>query len=529
MVSTRSNVVEEGVDKLETLLPDVARGNAGVLGRTTGRSERSWRSEARNDADEAPAEHAAGGDRAPLDTLLTITDRLSVAGAVRNVVVRERRPCAAAHDHLRHEGAFRYRHRTWLHSMARNEALHLIPTRRTDRRRRHRPKGTIMKVHRQAGARLRRGVAAALSAIGLLTAACGGGNTGDDTANLPQASAKSYAGSTTTSAATTPTTTTTSSGVPTSSSGATGAATLKETKATGLPKSGMYSDAEFRVTGATISNAKPDFLGKPTASIVPEQYIYVSITAINKLTNQSVSFNDRSSQALFALISPDGSPVQDTVTTVDELEAAGSADFVAVFPVKSAPTSFTGFKLLVGFPGQAKTTIPLDSDAPALGYPIDLALTGSGPAQSVATGCRQKLDVSVLSTAVDVDLGEAKPASTAKPFHGRRVEANTRYLRFVVRVLNNGGDSCGGGQTNIDDNDFKLAVDGVPKSADSLLITARDGSISLIDNGAAKEFVIAWAVPVSAKSVEFRAGNASKTLFTLPVTLPINLPKLAGE
>lgn len=374
-----------------------------------------------------------------------------------------------------------------------------------------------------------RAIAAAMLAVGLLASACGGGDGSNDTSTLPQASAKSNAGAATTTAAATATTIVSTTAAASPSSGATGATTLKEIKATGLPKSGIYSDAEFRITEATISNAKPDFLGKPTTSIVPESSVYVTITAINKLLDQGMVLNDRAQQALFTLVGPDGAPIQDTVKTSVELKASGSADFLAVFPLKNAPSSFTGFTLLVGFPDQAKTKIPLDGTAAALGYPIDLALTGSGPAQSVAIGCRQKLDVTVLGTAVDVDLGEAVPASTAKPFHGRRVAANTRYLRLVVRILNNGGEACGGGQTNIDDNDFKLVVDGVPKSPDSSLLKARDGSLSLIDKGAAKEFVIAWAVPVSAKTLVFQAGNASKTLFTLPVTLPANLPKLAGE
>lgn len=373
----------------------------------------------------------------------------------------------------------------------------------------------------------RRGTAAAVLATALLASACGGGTSTDDTASLPQASAKSNAG--TTPASDAPATTPPIAATTNTTAASSGATTLKETKATGLPKSGIYSDAEFRVTEATVSNAKADFLGKPTTSIVPEPSLYVSITAINKLLDQSMVLNDRAQQALFTLVTPDGTPVQDTVKTSTEIKASGSAEFFAVFPLKSAPSTFAGFKLLVGFPDQAKTSIPFDGAVPALGYPIDLALTGTGPAQSVATGCRHRLDVSVLSTAVDVDLGEAKPASGAKPFHGRRVAANSRYLRFIVRVLNNGGDICGGGQTNIDDNDFKLVVDGVPKSSDASILNARDGSTSLTDLGATKEFALAWAVPLTAKGIEFQAGNATKTLFTLPVTLPANLPKLAGE
>lgn len=372
-----------------------------------------------------------------------------------------------------------------------------------------------------------RGASAALAL--LVLAGCGGGSDSSKTETLPQASARSGTGTTAASPTSSPPTSATSSATTRSSTptSAAGATTLSETKLAEFPKTALFSDAEFRVMEALLSNAKPDFGGKATKDLSPDPTLYMKLTLINKLPSQEIQIF-RNNSPLFRLVAADGTTVADVVKEAIQIRGGGSQDIIATFPLKAGadPSKYT---LLIGLPNQAPTSVPIAGAVPALGYPIDLKVSGSGPAKAAGSGCHQMLDVSVLGGALDVDLGEPEPAPGSSPFVGRRAVAGARYLRLGVRIFNQGDEICGGGDTNINNDTFKLAVDGVPKELGSAILKARDGSLSLIKKGAAKEFVLAWEVPMNAKTVVFQAGNAGKTLYSLPVSLPSDLPKLAGE
>ena len=195
-----------------------------------------------------------------------------------------------------------------------------------------------------------------------------------------------------------------------------------------------------------------------------------------------------------------------------------STEMVLAFAVPD-DIDFDDAMLEVAQPDRIPLSLPLVGELPEPGYPIEVDVSGEGPAQSLGVGCRQSLDIEMLSGSTTIDLlGGDYPTE----YGSRRARVGERFLTVGLRVHNNGGSRCGGGGTNFGNHDVRLLVDGVPREPVTFVNTT-------IGVDATKDFEFDLVYPVEqAGDLILTVGAAEATLFSSPVPIP-ELALFAGE
>ena len=276
----------------------------------------------------------------------------------------------------------------------------------------------------------------------------------------------------------------------------------------GLPRTGRYSILEFTIEAAAIGNVEPRTYTRDEREASAATYVFVEATMDNRSDSEAVNWPP----SPMALRLADGSEVDPIMVTGRPhigLAPLTATDLVVAFEVP-ASTALDSVAFVLRQEDRIASILPLVGPVPDIPYPIDLALIGTGPAQSTGVGCRQSLEVTVNDGVIGIDLLDASWPST---YGARRAATGDRFLSIGVEVLNNGGSRCGGGASNFSSDDARLVVDGRPLAP----ITFVNMAIPL---DAVETATFDFAFPENANDVTFTIGSEDATLFELPIELP---------
>lgn len=347
----------------------------------------------------------------------------------------------------------------------------------------------------------------------LLLAACGGGS--DQQAEAISGGAETTAASVTSTTTSPPATTTTELAVDTTDS--TTPSVTTEELGEGLPVTGSYGLLEVSVTSATLGNVVPrTYLDEPEPDTAT--WLFLDLTVVNVDASENVLLGDLAWTVTVDGAAQPAPEVVDGMRTV-VVSANAAEDTVLAFEVPEG-TSFDQIELMATEPDRVPMILPLTTEPVPSPYPIDIDVTGSGPAQGSGTGCRQVFDVNVRGATAGIQ-SPLIDRHIASAYGSYRAEVGERLLGIDVVMLNTGGGSCSGGVSNLDNGDFRIVIDGVPKEP-------VNWTAELIDVDTAFEGMIVFVVPVDATDVEFQAGSSDETLFSLPVPIE-GLPPAPGE
>lgn len=283
----------------------------------------------------------------------------------------------------------------------------------------------------------------------------------------------------------------------------------------GLPRTSSYSIVEVTVTRAVLADIEPRTYLRETPEPGP-RHLFLDLTVENRSETDTANWLPTP----FALLVGEelvGPPEILEGRPNIGLSHLNSTEMVIAFPV-SEDTGFEDAALVVAQPERIPMILPLVGEVPQSGFPINVDLSGAGPAQGTGVGCRQDLDIEVLGGSVAIDLLEADYPTN---YGSRRARVGERFLTVGLRVLNNGGSRCGGGSTNFGNTDVRLLIDGTPREPVTFVNTA-------IGVNAAVDLSFHFVYPVDASELTLTVGSDEATLFAIPVTIP-PMPPLSGE
>lgn len=304
---------------------------------------------------------------------------------------------------------------------------------------------------------------------------------------------------------------------PTDDSDVGGAAASPVLAVDGLPVTARFGGVELDVRSITVEPDDDDAGDDAT--------VVVDVVATNTTTGTPLSIK----RELFQLVTPDdrrlgGARFTEAAQTV-HLEGGESADEQVRFPVDPS-FDLAGHALRIGADDAIPTVVDFDTVTVAPGdeWPVRVEATGSGPAQGNVRGCGQEWDITVDGGEVRLDLGLDGYGGRGQFPQTRRAPEGERWLVLDGNLFNRGGELCGGGRTNYQEQAFRLSwSDGRERSAD--LVSPPNVAIDPDDD---LDLSWAWLVPAEERAVTLLVGSAEETLFTLEVTLP-NLPPVAPE
>lgn len=342
-----------------------------------------------------------------------------------------------------------------------------------------------------------------LIVLGGLFAACGGSDDDDsDDAASVEATSSARAGSAST---VTPVATGASSPTP----GAAGGLQEKALTA-GLPRTVNYSDADWTVTAARVSNESPQTAIDPAPPKPGDEFFaYFTVTVKNLLNTQDQRFD----LAAFTLRIPGGSGVAAARPagwpTSHSVKAGQASDIVLAFPV-AAGTELQGAALVLGEPGFVAAELPLSGPAPANPYPVSFANSGAPTDVTSGNPCGTPMRVELLSGETDLDAGIDIRGLGGAIEGPRRAGNGQRFVRFALRTTGISGQ-CGG--ANVMSAVFRLEIAGTPRGAYNVVNQA-------LSNGEALDVVVGYRVPENIRDVVLIVGAPDKTTVRYPVTLP---------
>jgi hypothetical protein len=152
-----------------------------------------------------------------------------------------------------------------------------------------------------------------------------------------------------------------------------------------------------------------------------------------------------------------------------------------------AGSKWSGAKLVVHEGGREPAALPLDGKPPAVPGPLDLKLTTE---KAVGT-----MVYRVLSASLDTGRD------------GQQVEQGKRFLRFNVRVVNNGKEAGG---VAVSASNYRLLVDG-----DSLAPV--DSLIEAIPPQSSIDGQVDFTIPAGAKNAILQVGELNGPQGQIPV------------
>ncbi|MGB7860787.1 MAG: hypothetical protein WBM90_09845 [Acidimicrobiia bacterium] len=295
--------------------------------------------------------------------------------------------------------------------------------------------------------------------------------------------------------------------LPTTTAGAEQVDPTVSSLAEGLPRGGTYSFLDVVITNAELGNIEPRTYLRDRDVVSDSSYLFLSLEVNNTSDTDTANWVP----IPFALDLGDGATEAPEILEGRPnigLSANRSTEIVLAFEVPSG-TTFDQATFQVAEPGRVPLLVPLVGVVPDAYGPVDIDLSGGGPAQGVGVGCRQELDVTMLGGETSIDLLNTEYPTS---YGSRRAMIGDRFLTVDLRVLNHGGFRCGGGSTNLGNQDVRLLVDGVPREP----ITWVNATIGL---EAAQDFSFHFAYPVVAESLVFTVGSDDGTLLAVPVDL----------
>jgi len=356
-----------------------------------------------------------------------------------------------------------------------------------------------------------RGLSAAILIVllGALVVACGGdegdgGSTSGDTAAATAAATErtGSGGSVTASA----TATGTSAGAGSADGGV-----QERVLRSGLPRAVIYSDAEWTVTAARVSNESPQTVLDPgPAKAGTESFAYLAVTVRNRLNSQDqgfpvAAFNLKvpGSTALVPAARPAGWP------SSHQVRAGQASDITLAFPV-SAQAALEQADLVLGEPGFVAATLSLSGTVPQHPYPVSFPVSGPAADVTSANPCGTPMRIELLKGETDLDAGIDLPGLAGAISGPRRAEQGQRFVRFALRASGISGQ-CGG--ANVTSAIFRLEISGTPRGAYNVVN-------EVVSNGEAVDVVLGYRTPADVRDVVLIVGAPDKTTVRYAVTLP---------
>jgi len=284
----------------------------------------------------------------------------------------------------------------------------------------------------------------------------------------------------------------------------------------GLPRTGSYSFVDVTIDKAMLAAIEPrTFLLEE--QLTGPRHLFLSLTIDNTSDTDVANWTPTPFALRLGDTSVDPPQVLEGRPNIGLTQRRSTA-MVLAFAVPD-DIDFADALLEVAQPDRIPLSLPLVGELPEPGYPVAVDVSGEGPAQSIGVGCRQSLDVELLSGSTTIDLlGADYPTE----YGARRARVGERFLTVGLRVHNNGGSRCGGGGTNFGNHDVRLLVDGVPREP----VTFVNATIGV---DAAEDFEFDFVYPVeAARDLILTVGAAKATLFSTPVPIP-DLYLFSGE
>ena len=267
-------------------------------------------------------------------------------------------------------------------------------------------------------------------------------------------------------------------------------------------------------SGATPT---PKPVSHPLNAALPRSLRYAGVTlTVNKadMTNEDPQASDGSrfrSDSLFAVLAvkldntvgerevalpygvprlelADGNQYEEDGSLNFDVAGAASKQGRMIFRVPPA-SNWQGAKLVVREAGKEPAVLPLDGAPPHAVGPVDLKLATEKNAGALA--------YRVLSATLDT------------AHDGRQVDAGKRFLRFNIRVVNNGKEAGG---VTVTDSNFRLLLDGDSLAPDDYPIVAVPPQ-SKVDGH------VDFTVPADAKTATLQVGELNGPKAQIPVRL----------
>ncbi len=319
------------------------------------------------------------------------------------------------------------------------------------------------------------------------------------------------------------TTTTTTSQPPTTTLAATTTTTevepepvlVSEVLAGFEPRSVVFANVEFTITGAMISNQELRSYAEGGEPIIDEDnlYVYLDISAQNLMSStQTEAFGPE----IYKLVVDDRE--LDAASEMSFLsEVAGiirpntTVDTFLAFPISDG-VELGDAALLIGVRPDRKASLPLTGDVAANPYPIQVELSGSAEGVGPTNGG------TIVFTLVDATLSEDLPHEHANSPTGLRADEDELFL--VVHVL--AEKVAGRGNDLLSVDAFRLLVDGLPRSPwDSAIDPLGSNESPTAEPGAVVDAWVAFLAPIDATELALQAGDLAD-----PAVIPLNLPDL---
>ncbi|HSJ83479.1 MAG TPA: hypothetical protein VLA91_06645 [Acidimicrobiia bacterium] len=284
----------------------------------------------------------------------------------------------------------------------------------------------------------------------------------------------------------------------------------------GLPRTGSYSFIDVTIDKAVLAGIEPRTYLLEERLPGP-RHLFLGLTVDNTSDTDVANWTPTPFTVRLGDASIGPPQILDGRPNIG-LTQRRSTEMVLAFGVPD-DIDFDDVMLEVAQPDRIPLSLALVGELPEPGYPTEVDVSGEGPAQSIGVGCRQSLDIEMLSGSTTIDLlGGDYPTE----YGSRRARVGERFLTVGLRAHNNGGSRCGGGGTNFGNHDVRLLVDGVPREPVTFVNTT-------IGADAAADLEFDFVYPVDAAGDLFlTVGAAEATLFSTPVPIP-DLSLFPGE
>lgn len=282
------------------------------------------------------------------------------------------------------------------------------------------------------------------------------------------------------------------------------------------PRSVVFSNVEFTVTGVRLSNQELRSYTAGGEPVVDEEnfYAYLDITAVNRKNNSMAEGLETETYKLIL----DGR----------EFPAAGEMSFLSdltgLISPNSGVDSFLAFPLpvdaelshgilLFGFPPDRQALLPLSEPVPEPDFPIEVKLEGSAEGVGPTNGG------TIIFTVLGATLFEDMPHEHATSPTGLR--ANEDELFLVVNVRAEKVSGRGVDLLAHTSRGFRLLVDGVPRAPwDSADHPSGSVSSPIGEPGAAVDAWVAFLIPVDAFELILQVGDFEQSPGLIPLELP---------
>lgn len=282
------------------------------------------------------------------------------------------------------------------------------------------------------------------------------------------------------------------------------------------PRSVVFSNVEFTITGARLSNQEPRSYAEAGDPVVDGEntYAYLDITAVNRMTATQAEGLGQDTYRL--LLDGNEIPAAEEMTFL--------SDLTGLIPANAEVDSFLAFRvdadaklaegaLQIGVPPDRQAALPLTGPVPEANYPLELEIEGT------AEGVGPTNAGTLVFTVTGGTLYEDRPHEQATSPTGLR--ANEGELFFVVSLLVEKVSGRGGELLGHTGNAFRLLVDGVPRAPwDSAIHPSGSDASPIVEPGSAVEAWVAFVIPIDATELTLQVGDFEQDPGLIPLELP---------